>query len=721
MNFEIILGSLNIVQNRLYAENRIMIKTPHGTHCAAGQTVNSIDTSCPDQTTRAAGITSTFIDTSTYCESDLFVCSDSSSSCPAAGTAIGSNQGDFSITLDDGPVQFTIDSSPTPSSSTYLPKFDTFAVTSQNKLRENAQDFSGDKNDPRMYIYELSSPSFSHTWIHLFLKQYLQARVWLISILSLNFLTPNAHKYSLIHIPNATCPSAASGSLVSSTYISNKLKELSFVEAKHVVAELTEDDYYSYDITEDNKFDREAISFLDRNVFIILCLIMMVVATLFLVILVFWMVVHLKTFLEKRYQRVLHQARVFSRAKQGHLNDPYGLASVENPEHLFKVPTKVLRIGCFTTEIVEKDEIEENYYDKTFRKGIEKEQMIQLSFFKALSLEIDSYFRKRRNSFKDFLSSIKVDEEYFRTMKEKYPEDTRSVSIRFDFLLSRYLDFCTRHGLKERIITEEEALLEDFDLKIQSIESSTTSAYTKIRWKTFFEKEKHDLTKEIQGTNVNNARRNFIIFNCVASRLESDYILQEDLEERYRKYCDENKIDPVMAGSILTCQELNDFGAIYREDFKVPHIVGITKVAADFKMSMNNSGITSQAQHLPRLIRTEEPYSLLFGIPICGRRNSRMSSANSSRASFGRSLFQLLFFLTFLFGAPFLLLLLTIWSLQQVNMIKSDIYAPTFGLSDVFEASSTENWLDHLEFYWILYLFLFLGLLFTITGLAELI
>ncbi|CAI2386021.1 unnamed protein product [Moneuplotes crassus] len=737
MNFEIMFGSLNIVQNKFYAENKITVKTPHGTHCVAGHIVNNVDTSCPDQATRDAGISSTFIDTSSYCHSELYVCSNSSSSCPISGTTASSNQGDFKLTLNDGPVQFIIDASSAKSTSTYLPKFDTFAVTSQNQLRENKESFSGDQKDPRMYIYELSSPSFSQTWIHLFLKQYLQARVWLISILSLNFLTPSTYRYTLIHIPNATCPSAASGSLISSTYISKKLKELSFIEAKHVIAQLTQDGYYSYELTEDNRFEKEPIRLWDNSVLVIISVLMVVYWTVG-IILVFWLVALFETSLEKRYHKILQQARIFSQSKRRHLKDGYGFKSVNQENNKVKVTTKVLRIGCFTSEVEEIDQVLKKSYEHTYQLSKEDEPIVQLSFFKTFSLIVDSYFRKRRNSFKDFLNHITVDECYFKEKMENNPEDMTMVSIRLDLLHSHYLDFCTKYGLTERIMSEEETVLANFNLQIQSIESSSTSAYTKIRWKTFFEKEKQEKSKnkganfaQPNGTNTYpevslsgeiNARRNFVVQNCTASRYETDYILQEELLERFKDYCDDNKIDPVKAGNILACKELTQFGAVYKEDFKIPHMIGITESVVDMiSINVETNRNAHQVQYLPGLIRAKESYTSLLDIPIIGGGTYRMLEINSSRASFSRNLFQILFCLAFIFGFPLCFQLIVIWALQQVDKVKSDIYAPTFGLSDVFSASSTDHWFNYLEFYWIFYAFLSLALLFILSGLAEFI
>ena len=120
----------------------------------------------------------------------MYVCSDSSSSCPAVNTAATSNQGDFTITQNDGPIQFLIDESVTTSSLTFNPFSDSFAKTSQYVLDQDNNDFSSDETDPRIYIYSIVSPGYERLWVHSGLAQYLQARPWLLSIFSLSILKP---------------------------------------------------------------------------------------------------------------------------------------------------------------------------------------------------------------------------------------------------------------------------------------------------------------------------------------------------------------------------------------------------------------------------------------------------------------------------------------------------------------------------------------------------
>ena len=99
MTFTVNVGSLNILQNSMYTQNSITVKTPHGTHWIAGATVNTVDSNCPSTSTRNSGISGTYVDTSSYCQSILYVCSNSASSWPSSGTSVSSGQGSFFLLL----------------------------------------------------------------------------------------------------------------------------------------------------------------------------------------------------------------------------------------------------------------------------------------------------------------------------------------------------------------------------------------------------------------------------------------------------------------------------------------------------------------------------------------------------------------------------------------------------------------------------------------------
>lgn len=191
MTFDIDVGSLYINQNSVYTENKLIITTPFGVQCVAGETINeSNNGNWPTTAQRNAGFYNTYLDTSTLWISTMFACSNSSSSCPAAATTPSSSQGSFTITLDDGAVQFLIDGSTTTNSISYLPEFDQFSVTSQILLADNTEDFETDSTDPRIYLYEVSSPNYNRMWVHSSSRQYIEARPWLLSLLSLTILKP---------------------------------------------------------------------------------------------------------------------------------------------------------------------------------------------------------------------------------------------------------------------------------------------------------------------------------------------------------------------------------------------------------------------------------------------------------------------------------------------------------------------------------------------------
>ena len=86
--------------------------------------------------------------------------------------------------------------------------------------------------------------------------------------------------------------------------------------------------------------------------------------------------------------------------------------------------------------------------------------------------------------------------------------------------------------------------MKEFNLNLQYKQSSSTQAYIKIRWKTYFEKTKkedQDLLKN-QGEEVHESNRKITVISkfldseCTFSDFASDYILIEDLQQRYDKY-----------------------------------------------------------------------------------------------------------------------------------------------------------------------------------------
>jgi hypothetical protein len=539
MNFDVVLGSLSIVQNSFYEENKVIVQTPHGTHCVAGATVNTADTACPTQTTRDAGITATTIDTSSYCQSSLYVCSDTSAACPASGAAISAGQGDFTIQLDDGPVQFLIDGSTTTASITYAPTLDTFAVSSQFQIGVNKVDFESSPDDTRIYLYEVVSPGYAKMWAHSSLKQYIQVRPWLLSILSLSLLKPVYERYPLIHIPSGTCPYLVSSSLTSNTLISEKIKELSYTEGGHLIAQKEGGDYYEYWITSENTYASRKIPFLDNNVIILVCLSITLFIGIFSIGVVSISSIRLKRIGDIFYSEYLVKTRKFSQTKKLNQNDAKIIQSEPKTKSNGKNTRSILRVGICSSKTVK----DNNKNTNTIGTQREIKSNIQrLSIFKIIGLSIDYYKRRNTNSLKSFLSSIYVDKGHFTLLKEDSEEYVGQTSIRLDLFVPKYLVFCTKNGLTATNIRKNEKVLKRFKVKLEYRESNQTVAYTNMRWKTNFEIIEHSEKKKnakdgkkIDKKEKNNIK-NFVNLYLLKCSFDTDFVLATDLLERYDRY-----------------------------------------------------------------------------------------------------------------------------------------------------------------------------------------
>ena len=85
-------------------------------------------------------------------------------------------------------------------------------------------------------------------------------------------------------------------------------------------------------------------------------------------------------------------------------------------------------------------------------------------------------------------------------------------------LVPKYLEFCTKHGLRVRTLEESKDTLNEFNLKIVHKDNKATDAYINIRWKTHQEKNKSDQEiklekmKEADSTNKEVHLSNIIKF-----------------------------------------------------------------------------------------------------------------------------------------------------------------------------------------------------------------
>ena len=422
-----------------------------------------------------------------------------------------------------------------------------------------------------LYLYKVVNPSSSATWIHIHSKEYLQTRPWLISMLSFNFLAPNYKENTLIHIPNGTCPHPKSDSITSDVYISKKLKELSFIGSKHVVAKAEITEYSAFSISSDNKFRREVISFINGNVSILFCFAFMIIAVIILLYFLWGLCKGYKKSYEESYEKCIEDARTLSETKRDH-QDSESIFYHKSEKSLKKVRLmkKYLEVGLWKSTV--KNDEEES-------TKVSKEKRVYLSVFKIIDLEIDEISRNWSNSLALFIKDIKVDQNHFSSHGNISEEDFGATSVELHYFTDKYSEYWTKKGLIFKKIQENESLFEKYGLKIEHRQGSFTSAFVGIRWKTFYEKARYSSNKgnSIEtNTNEESSVSSFLSFECTTSLYESEYILSSDLKKRYDAYCFE--IDQSNEREdILNSKELISFGGKFREKFSIPFIRGVAK------------------------------------------------------------------------------------------------------------------------------------------------
>ena len=402
---------------------------------------------------------------------------------------MSAGQGSFTITLDDGPVQFLIDGSTTTASLTYTPTYDQFAITSQITLTENKNDFSSYTSDPRIYLYPTVSPGYARMWVHSSLKQYIEARPWIIEILSLSILSPTYYRDTLIHIPGSSCPYLTANSVKQNTYISNILSSSVYTDSKHLIAQAANSTYYSFTLTPKGDYVQSEIPQLTGNLFILMSVIVSSVISVFSVFVVIILLIRFRTRLEAQYFKYLEGKRNLSRSKkeiEGKISNSKKLTIEQNS--IRKV--KFLKMGLFTSNIVEKDATYDND-EETISKKLRKNKMSSVSFFKIPELYVDKVRRSKTNSFKMFIESIFESYTHFPEWKVSADKYFSTVSTRLDLIKIKYIEYCTKEGVKPKEIEKEDNILNEFNLEIELRSDGTTDAYSNIRWKTETEKQNY--------------------------------------------------------------------------------------------------------------------------------------------------------------------------------------------------------------------------------------
>ena len=715
MVFTISVGSLNVNQNRVYTQNSIVLKTPHGTHCVAGATVNTVDSGWPSTSTRNSGYTGTYVDTSSYCTSTLYVWSNSASSCPTSGTAVSSGQGSFTITLDDGPVQFLIDGSTTTASLTYTPTYDQFAITSQILLSNAKIDFSSYTSDPRIYLYPTVSPGYSRMWVHSSLRQYIEARPWLLEILSLSVLSPTYYRNTLIHIPGNSCPYLSANNVKQNTYISLKLSSSVYTESSHVIAQAANSTYYGYIYTSKGDFIQSEIVFLTGNVFIFMSVIVSAIIAVFCVIVVFAFLIKFKTNLEAQYFKYLEENRNLSRSKkeiEGKINRSKKLLQVQN--NIWKI--KILELGLFTSKIVEK-EVTFDDDEETVSKGLRKNKKSSISFFKIPELYIDKVRRSKANSFKMFFESIYESRTHFPEYKLHGDKYFTSVSTRLDLLKNKYLEFWTKEGVKPIEMDNESEILKEFNLIIEMRSDNSTDAYTNIRWKTTVEKQNDlDALKFEQKENQTEAPNSIVSFlktEWVKSTFPNDFILVRDLKAKYNCYWIEQNIPDLLKINIVGSSEMSEFGSKFNQKFLVPYLKGIILIHL---CGLSDTHFTPGVVRIPKDLNTKNQK-----VGVATKIKNRVFHILFSEEGVITNWLVVAIHILLILGIPYCLLLATLYGLLQIGKIDQDIYAVVFDINDVFYSSSYDFWLNSLHEKVVFYVIFGLCSWFFLCGFIEVI
>ena len=496
MTFTVSVGSLNIVQNSMYTQNSVTVKTPHGTHCVAAAKINSVDTNWPKSSVKDAGFNGTFIDTSVYCQSALFVWSDLASSCPASGTAVSSGQGSFKITLDDGPVQFLINGSTTTASLTYTPTYDQYAITSQILLTSKKNDFSSYPSDPRIYLYPTVSPGYARMWIHSSLKQYIQARPWLLTILSLSVLQPTFYRYTLIHIPGSSWPYLSANNVKQNTLISKKLYNSVYTDSTHSVSQMVNNTYFEYEYTAKGDYIETEIAMLTSNTFILLSVLISGIISLLSIVALVFAILKCKSKLETQYFKYLSMNRNLSRTKKVLEGKAKSISNLLVEQNSIKIQ-KILYLGLFSSKIVQKVTSIDNNEEIISAKLLQN-KATSVSLFKVPELYIEKVRRLRSNSFKLFLESIYESSIHFPKWKIVADRYFTSVSTRLDLVKDKYIAFWTKEGLAVKDFDNDADLLKEYNLFVELRSDNWTDVYTNIWWKNEAEKQK-DLDNPLQA------------------------------------------------------------------------------------------------------------------------------------------------------------------------------------------------------------------------------
>lgn len=311
-----------------------------------------------------------------------------------------------------------------------------------------------------------------------------------------------------------------------------------YTESSHLIAQAANSTYYSFTLTPKGDYVQTAIPMLTGNLFILMSVIVSCVISVFTVFIVVVLLIRFRTRLEAQYFKYLEGNRNLSRSKK-ELEGKVSKSKQMTIEQTGIRKIKFLKMGLFTSKIVEREVTYDNDQE-TVSKALRKNKKSSVSFFKVPELYIDKVRRSKTNSFKMFIESIFESVTHFPEWKLSADKYFSTVSTRLDLIKIKYIEYCTKEGVKPKEIDKEDKILKQFNLEIEHRSDATTDAYTNIRWKTDVEKQndldalKHK-NKDSHNDNPNSIV-NFLKSECVKSTFPNDFILVRDLKLRYNQY-----------------------------------------------------------------------------------------------------------------------------------------------------------------------------------------
>ena len=379
-------------------------------------------------------------------------------------------------------------------------------------------------------------------------------------------------------------------------------------------------------------------------------------------------------------------------------------------------------MNLFTTSIKKKNiDMNEDERNKVKSKQ-KKKKRISLSFFQAPTLYLEHLRRNRTNSFKLFLNSIYESPAHFPKWKLASENFWSSISVRMDLLEARYLEFCTKEGVKPKPIEEETQVMKDFNLSLEWKIDTSTDAYTHIRWKTPLEKFEEVEMKKSSGKKdgdgiikgqEENVISKFLNAECAKSSFKRDFILISDLKDRYDNFCADKKIDELVKINIVGCPELEQFGAKHDTNLYIPYLSGITL--------MKIPGLRSSV-FTPGIIRIpKESKARKRNVGFFRKLNIKIMNFLFSSEGVITNLLVVIVHFILLVGVPLLIFLALTWSLLQIKTIDQDINKVVFNFLDIFNASSFDFWLNNMSGILIFYIMGGLCGMFFVSGLIELL